>query len=216
MRGIIIGIIFLLCPFSVYSEQNIPQITSGVNDFAGLLGPEYTEKINAQIEELKQTEEIEFSVVTVVSMNGYSEDEYTGLLWKNWESVQKNKAILVLLAAQERRWRIDVGSSVKGLFSDDICDKIGNNYMVPYFKENSYGEGMYQGVLELSKVVSFKNEVAAEGIRLTDAFSGNSVLLLVVFLTGTLFILFLRRKKKCCCCSATEENSGISPENKEN
>lgn len=217
MRKIFIGIIFLLFPLLGYSNQDIPQITSGVNDFSGILDPEYTKKINIQVEEFKKTKNIDISVVTVATISIYTEDEYTNLLWKNWESVQKKKAVLILLAVKERRWRLDVGRIIKGGFSNNSCNEIGNNYMVPYFKDAKYGEGLYQGILQLSKAVSaYKDiEVKVGGINQPDSSHGKLILFLGVFLTGGIFFCISKKKEKCSC-SSRKKNTKACSVNKEN
>lgn len=217
MRKIFIGVIFLLFPLLGYSIQDVPQITAGVNDFAGILDQEYTKKINIQIEEFKQTENIDISVVTVAALSTYTEDEYANLLWKNWGAVQKKKAVLFFLVAKERRWRIDVGSTIKGGFSNNSCNEIGNNYMAPYFKDAKYGEGIYQGILQLSKVVSaYKDiEVKAGRINRTDSSRGELILFLGVVLTGGIFFCISGKKKKCSCFSG-KQNTKVCSGNKEN
>jgi len=60
----------------------------------------------------------------------------------------------VLLAIRERRWRIETGYGIEGILPDGLCGEIGRNYMVPYFKEGKYGEGMYYGVTAIAKLIA--------------------------------------------------------------
>jgi uncharacterized protein len=155
MRKICFLLIFLILPFLVYA-QNIPQAKGWVNDFAGVISKEYKEKLNSLIEELEQKTTAEIAVVTVDSISPYGEIEYARLLFDNWKPGKKGKdnGVLVLLAIKERRWRIETGYGVEGILPDGLCGEIGRNYMVPYFKEGKYNEGLYQGTLKIAQVIA--------------------------------------------------------------
>ena len=77
-------------------------------------------------------------------------------LFDSWKPGKKGKdnGVLVLLAVKERRWRIETGYGVEGILPDGLCGEIGRNYMVPYFKEAKYGEGLYQGVRAIANVIA--------------------------------------------------------------
>ena len=92
-------------------------------------------------------------MVTQTSIAPYDEKEYARKLFDNWriDKVDKNNGVLVLLVIKERRWRIETGSGMKNILSDQLCEEIGNKYMVPYFKTGKYGEGLYNGVSEIAK-----------------------------------------------------------------
>ena len=166
MRKICFLLIFLILPFLVYA-QNIPQAKGWVNDFAGVISKEYKEKLNSLIEELEQKTTAEIAVVTVSSIVPYDEKEYARLLFDNWKPGKKGKdnGVLVLLAIKERRWRIETGYGVEGILPDGLCGEISRNYMVPYFKEGNYGEGLYQGVLKISQVIAKDSHVSLSALE---------------------------------------------------
>jgi uncharacterized protein len=155
MRKLCFLFAFLIFPLFVYA-QNLPQPSGWVNDFAGVISPEYKEKLSSLIEELEQKTTTEIAVVTVTSIAPYDEKEYARLLFDNWKPGKKGKdnGVLVLLAIKERRWRIETGYGVEGILPDGLCGEIGRNYMVPYFKEGKYGEGLYQGVIKIAGIIS--------------------------------------------------------------
>jgi len=192
MRKICFLLIFLILPFLVYA-QNIPQATGWVNDFAGVISNEYKEKLNSLIEELEQKTAAEIAVVTVDSISPYGEIEYARLLFDNWKPGKKGKdnGVLVLLAIKERRWRIETGYGVEGILPDGLCGEIGRNYMVPYFKEGNYGEGLYQGVIKIAQVIGKDANIdlnTLQGIKDTTLTqvnsrnSGGSISIIILFL----------------------------------
>ncbi len=205
MRKICFLLIFLISPFLLYA-QNIPQPSGWVNDFAGVISNEYREKLNSLIEELEQKTSSEIAVVTVNSIAPYDEKEFARLLFDNWKPGKKGKdnGVLVLLAVKERRWRIETGYGVEGVLPDGLCGEIGRNYMVPYFKEDNYGEGLYQGVIKIAQVIG-KNanielsilqgvkDIAPTQVNSQDSSgSGIKLLFLLIFLMIILQFLFRR------------------------
>jgi len=155
MRKIFLTFALLIIPFLGYA-QNAPQPAGWVNDFANVIDKVSTDKLSSLVEEVEQKTTTEIAVVTVNSIAPYDEKEYARVLFDNWKPGKKGKdnGVLVLLAVKERRWRIETGYGVEGLLPDGLCGEIGRNYMVPYFKEAKYGEGLYQGVSAIANIIA--------------------------------------------------------------
>ena len=163
MRKIYLLLLILLFP-TFAQAKDIPQPTNWVNDFANVLDGAYENKINYLIAELDQKTTAEIAVVTVDSIAPYDEKEYARLLFDSWKPGKKGKdnGVLVLLAVKERRWRIETGYGVEGILPDGLCGEIGRNYMVPYFKNGNYSEGLYAGVTAIANVIAKSNNVSLD------------------------------------------------------
>ena len=146
----------LLLIFGFLFAQDLPKPVGWVDDFAGVIGSEYKEKLNALISELEEKTSAEIAVVTVTSISPYGEIEYARQLFDNWKPGKKGKdnGVLVLLSIRERRWRIETGYGIEGILPDGLCGEIGRNYMVPYFKEAKFDEGLYYGVVAIAGVIA--------------------------------------------------------------
>jgi uncharacterized protein len=155
MRKTFFLIIFLFLTLLAYA-QDIPRPVGWVNDFAGVISPEYKNKLNSLIKELEQKTDAEIAVATIDSIAPYDEISYTRMLFDNWKPGKKGKdnGVLVLLAIKERRWRIEAGYGLEGILPDGVCGEIGRNYMVPLFKQAKYSEGLYYGVVAVAKIIS--------------------------------------------------------------
>lgn len=149
-------IIFQAVLLSSFAQNNLPKPEGRVNDFAGVINPEYKEKLNSLITEVEARTENEITVVTVTSIAPYDEKEYARLLFDNWKPGKKGKdnGVLILLAVKERRWRIETGYGLEGLLPDGVCGEIGRNYMVAYFKEGKYAQGMFNGTLKITQILT--------------------------------------------------------------
>ena len=165
MRKIWFLSIFVFFAAFAYA-QNVPQPQGYVNDFAGVISAEFQQKLNSLVQELAEKTSAEIAVVTVQSIAPYDEKDYARKLFDNWKpgKIGKDNGVLVLLAVKERRWRIEAGYGVEGILPDGLCGDIGRNYMVPYFKEGSYGEGLYQGTLKVAQIIAKEANVSLGGL----------------------------------------------------
>jgi uncharacterized protein len=62
----------------------------------------------------------------------------------------KDNGVLVLVAMEEREWRIEVGYGLEGYITDIEANRIAEEYLVPKFQEGLYGEGLAYTVIALS------------------------------------------------------------------
>ncbi|MBN2831671.1 MAG: TPM domain-containing protein [Candidatus Omnitrophica bacterium] len=134
----------------------MPSPSGWVNDFAGVINPDYKEKISVVISELEKKTGAEITVVTVESTTPYDEKEYARMLFDKWKPGKKEKdnGVLILLAVSDRLWRIETGYGIEGVLPDGLCGEIGRNYMVPYFKSGDYGKGLHAGVNRIAAIIA--------------------------------------------------------------
>lgn len=62
----------------------------------------------------------------------------------------KDNGVLVLVAMQEREWRIEVGYGLEGYITDVESYRIAEEQLVPRFQEGLYGEGLAYTVIGLA------------------------------------------------------------------
>ena len=129
------------------------------------------------------------------------------MLFDSWKPGKKGKdnGVLVLLAIKERRWHIETGYGIEGTLPDGLCGEVGRNYMVPYFKDGRYSEGLYYGVAKISQIIADNANVKLEApaVTLTTAPDEDSTWIkLVVFFIffGLIFLSSL--------CSSRQRRNG--------
>jgi len=65
----------------------------------------------------------------------------------------KDNGVLVLVAMEEQKWRIEVGYGLEGYITDIESNRIAEDYLVPKFQEGLYGEGLASTVEALAKEI---------------------------------------------------------------
>lgn len=65
----------------------------------------------------------------------------------------KDNGVLILIAMEERAWRIEVGYGLEGYITDIESKHIAEEYLVPKFQEGLYGEGLASTVEALAQEI---------------------------------------------------------------
>jgi uncharacterized protein len=157
MRKICRGAVFIFILFSCLilplaaRPRQLPRPTGFVNDFAGVMKTPDKEAVESLAAALKEKTGAELAVVTVKSFASYgfgSIDEFSIALAEAWgvgERGEDNGVILVL-AVEERKVRIEVGYGLEGTIPDSVAGKILDNSVIPAFRNNDFSGGLVEGV----------------------------------------------------------------------
>ena len=151
---------FVFC-FSIIQAVNFPACVKYVTDTAGVVTPEYSDKINALAKGIDDRTTDEIAVVTVKSLEGLTVEDYGVQLFQKCGIGKKgvDNGILILTGIDDRKWRIEVGYGLESTINDARAGDIGRNDITAYFKQEQYGEGLYQTVLDIDKFLEPNNTV---------------------------------------------------------
>src|SRR5688572_25037677 len=129
--------------------------TLRVHDFGSLLSADQRAALEAIARDVEQKTTAQIAVVTVQSLDGQTVESYANELFKSWGIGQRktNNGILFLVAARDRRMRIEVGYGVEPLLTDALCGEIRDNLVIPRFKQGDYAGGILAGTQELARVL---------------------------------------------------------------
>jgi uncharacterized protein len=150
--------ILLLLTFGLElpAKTQFPQPAGAVNDFASVIPEPYRKKMeNLSLEVLQKTG-TSIVTATIESIGDDTVETYANELYRNWGIGKKgeDKGVLILLALQERRVKIETGYGVEGILPDGLVGQILDDSVIPYFKKGQYGEGLYNGLVSVSQVIA--------------------------------------------------------------
>ena len=149
-------LIFVIVGLGILNKSNaIVTQTSDfyVNDSAGVLDYSLKNYIILTNKSLYSQTGAQIVVVTVNSLDGDTIEDYANKLFRQYGigDSKKNNGVLILLSIQDRKCRIEVGYGLEGTLTDGKTGRIQDDYMVPYFKNNNWQDGIkngYNAVLE--------------------------------------------------------------------
>ena len=118
-----------------------------VNDYANILSNETEEYIISKSSKLASIDGTQIVVVTVKNLEGNSLESYATKLFREFGIGDKNKnnGLLLLLALEERKFRVEVGYGLEGILPDGKTGRFQDEYIIPYLKENKWDEGIKNG-----------------------------------------------------------------------
>jgi uncharacterized protein len=190
----------LLLPNAV-AKISFPRPYGAVNDFASVIPPDTRKIMENLAEELLQKTGTAVVVATVQTIGDSDPETYANELYENWGIGKKgeDKGVLIFLALQERRIRIETGYGVEGILPDGLVGSILDEYVVPYLKQNDYDKGLLNGMLAVGQVIA-----KDAGVTLGDGYTPvktrnqrgkgkGSGLLPIIFFLIVFFLLSRRR-----------------------
>ncbi|MCX8163508.1 MAG: TPM domain-containing protein [Candidatus Micrarchaeota archaeon] len=144
MRKSAILLFFVLLLFPVFLAQDIPRISPCLNDFSGVIGPNYKTQIEQICAQLNTKKGVELAIVIVPSTQPYDINSFAQ---KTFEKNAIGKAnedngLLLVIATADRGWRLEVGYGLEGTLPDGKVGQIAREKLVPSLKNNNYNEGV--------------------------------------------------------------------------
>lgn len=189
------------------SKGNIPARKGFVTDIPGILKAEEISILQKSLSQFEQSNSVEIAVVIVDSIKPYkSIEELAYELGEKWEVGKKNynKGIVFVVAIKDRKIRIEIGTGISHLISDEIAGNIIDS-IIPDFRHGQYYDGIARCVQSLmdrlntpqSDQRSILPNLAIKNRQSADRFLTLSVIIVVLALLAWFAyrILYITRKK---------------------
>jgi uncharacterized protein len=174
-----------------------------VNDFANALDNASFMKLDNACREIDERAHAQVVVTTIKSLDGANIYDYSVALFRQWGigTAAANRGVLILLAVQDHRYRITVGTGLDSILGEGNVAAFGLE-AVPFLRRGEYGSaalvmtsrvgkvlaedtGVTLPSLELSSVelqTSTQATYAPEPVRRENLSIGSSVAFIFVFL----------------------------------
>jgi uncharacterized protein len=161
-----------------------------VNDFAHVLTNIQKQSLENTLQELEKITGDEVAVVTVQNLEGDYIEHYAEQLFKEWGIGKRNKdnGVLLLIAFEERKVRIEVGYGLEGVITDSIASSIIRNEITPSFANGQYAEGIDKGVAGIIKTIRgiYETKEAPQQKNFLD----DHPILIIIFIFIIIYVRF--------------------------
>src|SRR3974390_1105217 len=113
-------------------------------------------ELEAKLQNLENRSGIQLVVATVKSLEGSDIETYANQLFRNWKlgEAKKNNGVLLLVAPNEHKVRIEVGYGLEGTLTDALSSVVISSAIVPRFKAGDVSGGIQRGVDGIISVLS--------------------------------------------------------------
>lgn len=164
MRQAVWFLLLLFCVGLVSGAVDYPSPQGYVSDYAGIINESYESQIESLLSDLEDETTVEVAVLTVENLQGLDKETYAVEIFREWGIGKEDvdNGLLILVAMEEREWRIEVGYGLEGVIPDGVAGRIGRNRMVPNFQAGDYGKGIYEAVADIKDFVEGEEEVVSQ------------------------------------------------------
>jgi len=133
-----------------------PKLTGRVVDGANLLDPATKQAMIRKLAEFEKQSSDQVVVATIKSLQGNSLEEYANGLFRLWQlgQAEENNGVLLLVAKEDRKIRIEVGYGLEGTLTDALSKLIIDSVIVPQFRNGDFAAGISQGGDQIIAVLS--------------------------------------------------------------
>ncbi|EMY60787.1 TPM domain-containing protein [Leptospira terpstrae] len=130
------------------SSFPVPQLERRVMDHAGILSEATITKLESDLKQFEADTSNQIAVYTTPSLHEENIEEVAIEIFDEWKLGQKNKnnGVLLLIAPNERKMRIEVGRGLEGALTDIQAKQIIRNEIRPSFKSGDMDGGVTAGV----------------------------------------------------------------------
>lgn len=196
MKKIVLIFSFFLffLPYSLQALE-VPPLRGHINDYAAMISPTIRDRLEEELKGFEQTDSTQLVILTIPSLEGDPLETFSIKVGETWKIGQKGKdsGIIMVVAKQERKIRIEVGRGLEGRLTDLLAGRIVDLVITPRFKRGDFDGGFQAGVSALVDATrgEFKAEEGPRGKQKKGAPSFFTFL--IVFGVVLLFIGSLSR-----------------------
>ena len=137
-----------------------------INDEAHIFSQNERDELLNLVQNFEQNSTTQIAIVTLNSLENRSIEELSLEIARGYKLGQKedNNGVLLVVAPNEKKVRIEVGYGLEGVLTDAVASQIINGVMIPEFKNGKMSEGVKEGVLAIIKAASGEEFSSKSGL----------------------------------------------------
>ena len=169
MRGAVIALLagfvaVLVLVLPAVALPNYPELAGRITDSAHILNAQDRAAIEAELSSLEAKSTDQIAIVTLNSLDGYAIEDYAIGLARKWQIGQKGKdnGILLIVAPNEKKVRIEVGRRLEPVMTDTMSKIIIQNAILTKFRRGDFSGGIADGVRDIKAVLTGDGEQVKE------------------------------------------------------
>jgi uncharacterized protein len=135
---------------------DFPSLSGRIVDEANILDQPTRAALTQKLADLEAKSTDQLVVVTLKSLQGTSIEDFGVQLGRRWQIGQKDKnnGVLLIVAPNERKVRIEVGYGLEGTLTDAVSRLIIESSITPRFRANDFPGGVARGVDDIIAVLT--------------------------------------------------------------
>jgi uncharacterized protein len=137
--------------------QPIPPFGARVTDLTGTLTPQQVQALTEQLQALEQRKGSRVAILMLPTTQPEDIAQYSIRVTDAWKLARTDKqaqdGVLLTIAKDDHRVRIDVGRDLEGAIPDAAADRIIREYITPKFRAGDFNGGITDALGALTKLI---------------------------------------------------------------
>ena len=156
VAGAVLMLGTMLTSLAAWADPTFPPLTGRIVDEANLLSAADMATLTQQLAELEKKSTDQLVVVTLKSLQGYEIADFGYRLGRAWGLGQKDRkdnGVLLIVAPNERKVRIEVGRGLEPVLTDATSRLIIESHILPAFRRGEFSMGVLAGAKDIQDVL---------------------------------------------------------------
>ncbi len=164
-----------------------------VNDYTNTLTAAEIQTISKKLIDFEAQQSTQIAIVIISSLGSRTVEQYANELYRAWGIGQKGKdnGVLVLVAKNDRKMRIETGYGAEGAISDLAAQQIITDILRPNFKNNAYGKGLSEAADKLMSLIMNEYSNADRANSSVNEEAIVTIISVVIFILIAILILYV-------------------------
>lgn len=135
-----------------------PPLKEHVTDMTGTLTTQEQNELNSILSKFEKKKGSQIAVLIIPTTKPEEIEKYSLRVANQWGLGRKNinDGVLLLIAKDDKRLRIEVGYGLEDVLSNPVAKEIIDKTIVPYFKNGDFYNGIKAGLGDIIKIVNDK------------------------------------------------------------
>jgi uncharacterized protein len=181
-----LAVAVLVCALAVSTVAyalEVPYLSGRVNDQANLLDDGVESQLEERLRLLEEDTGAQVAVLTIPSLEGDPLEDFSMRVVETWKlgRADADDGVLILIARDERRMRIEVGYGLEGVLTDAQSGRIVDHLMAPRFREGDFNGGVGAAVDAVSSAIRGEPVELPEKGTESPGFNPGSFIFLLIF-----------------------------------
>jgi len=145
----------LLAPLAAAAQVPVPQLRARVTDLTSTLSADERAALEQKLAAIEARKGSQVAVLLVPTTQPETVEQYAIRVFDQWKLGRKavDDGVLLLVAKNDRKLRIEVGRGLEGAIPDAFAKRIIEEEITPQFKQGHFAGGISAGVDRVAKLI---------------------------------------------------------------
>jgi uncharacterized protein len=149
--------VLLLLPLTGWAADQVPvpELRAPVTDLTQTLTAQQVATLDSMLRALQSRKGSQLAILLVPTTKPETIEQYSIRVADAWKLGRRDPddGVLLLVAKEDREWRIEAGYGLEGVLTDATTNRIGRQLIVPQFRAGNYYQGIYDASVRIIQLI---------------------------------------------------------------